>query len=146
MRGAPRPARNPPNRRRAFRHEEDRRDRDRHGCRWLWPTGAANRPDVLFVFFWRKQIQIVGSSTVFPFTTAVSEQFARTTGVPAAPVVESTGTGRRLLRLFCGGIGEAHPDFTGASRAMTETEYKHLHRERRRQHLQRMLVGYDGHS
>src|SRR3546814_1141218 len=40
----------------------------------------------------RDQIRIVGSSTVFPFSTAVAEQFAKTSSFKA-PVVESTGTG-----------------------------------------------------
>ena len=39
----------------------------------------------------RDQIRIVGSSTVFPFSTAVAEQFGRTTSFPT-PIVESTGS------------------------------------------------------
>ncbi|HBT40769.1 MAG TPA: phosphate ABC transporter substrate-binding protein, partial [Rhodospirillaceae bacterium] len=38
----------------------------------------------------RDQIRIVGSSTVFPFSTAVAEQFGKTTKFKT-PVVESTG-------------------------------------------------------
>jgi len=38
------------------------------------------------------QIRIVGSSTVYPFSTAVAEQFGKTSGFKT-PVVESTGTG-----------------------------------------------------
>lgn len=70
----------------------------------------------------RDRIQIVGSSTVFPFTQAVAEEFANATGMPA-PVVESTGTGGGM-KLFCNGVGPAHPDITGASRAMKESEFK----------------------
>ena len=40
----------------------------------------------------RDQIHIVGSSTVFPFTTAVAESFGKG-GKFKTPVVESTGTG-----------------------------------------------------
>jgi phosphate transport system substrate-binding protein len=69
----------------------------------------------------RDQIRIVGSSTVFPFTTAVAEQFGRT-GRFKTPVVESTGTGGGM-RLFCNGIGPQHPDFTNASRRMTGAEF-----------------------
>ncbi|MBA3325068.1 MAG: substrate-binding domain-containing protein, partial [Rhodobacteraceae bacterium] len=69
----------------------------------------------------RDQIRIVGSSTVFPYTQAVAEQFSGVTGM-AAPVVESTGTGGGM-QIFCGGVGPAHPDITGASRAMTQSEY-----------------------
>ncbi|MDP2621213.1 MAG: substrate-binding domain-containing protein [Hyphomicrobiales bacterium] len=70
----------------------------------------------------RDQIRIVGSSTVFPFTQAVAEEFANATGMPA-PVVESTGTGGGM-KIFCQGVGEDQPDLTGASRAMKESEYK----------------------
>jgi phosphate transport system substrate-binding protein len=70
----------------------------------------------------RDQIRIVGSSTVFPYTQAVAEEFGSSGGF-AAPVTESTGTGGGM-RIFCGGVGVDHPDITGASRAMTETEYK----------------------
>ena len=40
----------------------------------------------------RDQIRIVGSSTVFPYTQAVAEEFANRTR-SAAPIVEVTGTG-----------------------------------------------------
>lgn len=70
----------------------------------------------------RDQIRIVGSSTVFPFTQAAAEEYANKTG-KQAPVVESTGTGGGM-KIFCGGIGPSHADITGASRPMTESEYK----------------------
>jgi phosphate transport system substrate-binding protein len=68
----------------------------------------------------RDQIQIVGSSTVFPFTTAVAEKLGQT-GQFKTPVVESTGTGGGI-KLFCGGVGENTPDFTNASRAIKDSE------------------------
>ena len=55
----------------------------------------------------RDQIRIVGSSTVFPFSTAVAEQFGQKSGLKT-PVVESTGTGGGI-KLFCAGVGEATP-------------------------------------
>ncbi len=58
----------------------------------------------------RDQIRIVGSSTVFPFSTAVAEQFGKTSSF-STPVVESTGTGGGM-KLFCAGVGENHPDMT----------------------------------
>jgi phosphate transport system substrate-binding protein len=70
----------------------------------------------------RDQIRIVGSSTVYPFTTAVAEQFGKTSGMKT-PVVESTGTGGGM-KLFCAGVGEAHPDFTNASRAIKKGEFE----------------------
>ncbi len=68
----------------------------------------------------RDQIQIVGSSTVFPFTTAVAEKLGQG-GQFKTPVVESTGTGGGM-KLFCAGVGENTPDFTNASRAMKSKE------------------------
>ena len=62
----------------------------------------------------RDNIEIVGSSTVYPFTTAVAETFAKKTGNPA-PKVESTGTGGGM-KLFCAGAGVETPDLTNASR------------------------------
>jgi phosphate transport system substrate-binding protein len=70
----------------------------------------------------RDQVRVVGSSTVFPFTQAAAEEYAKKSG-KRAPVVESTGTGGGM-KIFCGGIGPSHADITGASRAMTESEYK----------------------
>ncbi|MDD7911173.1 MULTISPECIES: substrate-binding domain-containing protein [Pseudovibrio] len=68
----------------------------------------------------RDQIQIVGSSTVFPFSTAVAEQFGQKTEFKT-PVVESTGSGGGI-KLFCEGVGEGTPDITNASRRMKEKE------------------------
>ncbi len=68
----------------------------------------------------RDQIRIVGSSTVFPFTTAVAERLGQS-GQFQTPVVESTGTGGGM-KLFCGGVGESHPDFTNASRPIKDGE------------------------
>lgn len=71
----------------------------------------------------RDAIRAVGSSTLYPFTTLVAERFV--TGDPDAhaPVIESTGTGAGL-RLFCAGLGAAHPDLADASRRMTRGEYR----------------------
>ena len=70
----------------------------------------------------RDQIRIVGSSTVFPFSTAVAEQFGRG-GKFKTPVVESTGSGGGL-KLFCAGVGVDHPDITNASRRIKSSEVK----------------------
>ncbi len=71
----------------------------------------------------RTQIRIVGSSTVYPFTTAVAESFKRSNPQFPAPIVESTGTGGGI-KLFCGGVGQQHPDFVNASRRMKASEAK----------------------
>nr|WP_240969624.1 substrate-binding domain-containing protein [Sneathiella limimaris] len=68
----------------------------------------------------RDQIRIVGSSTVFPFSTTVAETFGNKGGFKT-PVVESTGSGGGL-KLFCAGIGEEHPDITNASRRIKKSE------------------------
>jgi phosphate transport system substrate-binding protein len=68
----------------------------------------------------RDQIQIVGSSTVFPFATVVAETFGKTTSFKA-PVIESTGSGGGLT-LFCAGVGVDHPDITNASRRIKKSE------------------------
>ena len=70
--------------------------------------------------FARDTIRVVGSSTVFPFATAVAEQFGKTTNFKV-PVVESTGSGGGL-KLFCEGIGLGHPDVTNASRRIKNSE------------------------
>ncbi|MDO8359554.1 MAG: substrate-binding domain-containing protein [Devosia sp.] len=70
--------------------------------------------------FARDQIQIVGSSTVFPFSTAVAERFGQAGTFPT-PVVESTGTGGGL-KLFCESAGEQSPDVTNASRKIKDSE------------------------
>jgi phosphate transport system substrate-binding protein len=69
----------------------------------------------------RNQIRIVGSSTVFPFSTTVAEQFGKTTKFKT-PVVESTGSGGGI-KLFCAGVGEEHPDVTNSSRRMKKSEF-----------------------
>lgn len=89
----------------------------------------------------RDEIRIVGSSTVFPYTQAVAEQFANNTGA-ASPIVESTGTGGGM-KLFCAGIGESHPDITGASRAMKASEYN-LCQDNGVNDISEALIGFDG--
>ena len=76
--------------------------------------GAAGSADA------RDQIRIVGSSTVFPFSTAVAEQFGNSTDFKT-PVVESTGSGGGM-KLFCSGVGVEHPDITNASRRIKSSE------------------------
>lgn len=67
-------------------------------------------------------IRIVGSSTVYPFTKAVAEEFMRAN--PGVGVtVESTGTGAGM-KLFCAGVGNQFPDVEDASRAIKKSEYE----------------------
>lgn len=69
-----------------------------------------------------REIRVVGSSTVFPFTTMVAEAFVNQDRSRKAPVVESTGTGAGF-KTFCGGVGAAFPDIADASRRMKKSEY-----------------------
>lgn len=69
----------------------------------------------------RTQIRVVGSSTVFPFTTAVAENFNRNLPEFSAPIVEATGTGGGI-KLFCSGLGSRFPDVANASRRMKSGE------------------------
>jgi phosphate transport system substrate-binding protein len=66
-------------------------------------------------------IHIVGSSTVYPFTKAIAEDFMRINPGINVPV-ESTGTGAGM-KLFCAGVGGKFPDVTDASRAIKKSEY-----------------------
>lgn len=89
----------------------------------------------------RDDIRIVGSSTVFPFSSAVSEQFGNKTTF-ATPVVEATGTGGGA-KLFCAGVGESHPDVTNASRRMKSSEFK-LCASNGVTQITEIKVGFDG--
>ena len=80
----------------------------------------------------RDQIRIVGSSTVYPFTTAVAEQFGKTSGMKT-PVVESTGTGGGF-KLFCAGVGEDQPGFHQCLARHQEERVRGLRQERRDRH------------
>ena len=88
----------------------------------------------------RDQIRIVGSSTVYPFSTAVAEQFGKM-GKFKTPVVESTGTGGGM-KLFCAGLGEGHPDMTNASRAMNKSEFDDCTKNGIK--ITEVKIGFDG--
>ena len=89
----------------------------------------------------RDQIRIVGSSTVFPYTQAVVEEFGNTSGF-ASPILESTGTGGGM-KIFFEGIGANFADVTGASRAMEPSEYA-LCAKNGVTDISEALIGYDG--
>lgn len=89
----------------------------------------------------RDQIRVVGSSTVYPFTSYTAEEFGAVTGNPT-PVVESTGTGGGM-KIFCSGAGLDTPDFTNASRAMKESEYE-ICKTNGVTNIIGMKVGFDG--
>jgi len=89
----------------------------------------------------RDQIRVVGSSTVYPFTTAVAEQFGKA-GQFKTPVVESTGTGGGF-KLFCAGVGVDHPDASNASRAIKKSEFETCSKNGVTEIIE-LKVGFDG--
>jgi phosphate transport system substrate-binding protein len=90
--------------------------------------------------FARDQIQIVGSSTVYPFATVVAETLGRM-GDYKAPVIESTGSGGGM-KMFCKGIGVDTPDFTNSSRQIKQSEID-LCKKNGVTPIER-LIGFDG--
>jgi phosphate transport system substrate-binding protein len=89
----------------------------------------------------RDSINIVGSSTVYPFTTTVAEQFGRQ-GKFKTPKVESTGTGGGI-KLFCNGVGPQFPDIANASRRMRPAELQTCQKNGVKDVVE-IKVGYDG--
>ena len=89
----------------------------------------------------RDSINIVGSSTVYPFTTTVAEQFGRA-GKFKTPKVESTGTGGGI-KLFCNGVGPQFPDIANASRRMRPAELATCQKNGVKDVVE-IKVGYDG--
>ena len=89
----------------------------------------------------RDQINVVGSSTVFPFAAAVAERFGKNTNFKT-PVVESTGSGGGL-KLFCSGAGDNTPDITNASRRIKKSEVE-LCTMNGIEEIVEVKVGFDG--
>jgi phosphate transport system substrate-binding protein len=89
----------------------------------------------------RDQIRVVGSSTVYPFTTIAAEHFGRSRGFKT-PVIESTGTGGGF-KLFCAGVGTEYPDVTNASRAIKGSETE-LCRGNGIDRITEIKIGFDG--
>jgi len=89
----------------------------------------------------RDYINIVGSSTVYPFATVVAEQFGKTSKYKT-PKIESTGSGGGL-KLFCSGIGLQHPDITNASRRIKKSEQDKCAKNGIKDIVE-IKIGYDG--
>lgn len=71
----------------------------------------------------RDAIHAVGSSTVYPFATRISEIFSREHPDFPAANIESIGTGGGIAT-FCSGVGYDTPDFANASRRMKLAEFE----------------------
>jgi phosphate transport system substrate-binding protein len=89
----------------------------------------------------RDYIAVVGSSTVYPFTTTVAEQFGKA-GKFKTPKVESTGTGGGF-KLFCSGVGVQYPDVANASRAIKDSEVAACTKAGVKDIIE-VKIGYDG--
>ncbi len=89
----------------------------------------------------RDQVKIVGSSTVYPFSSYVAEEFGSVSRFPT-PVVESTGTGGGM-KLFCSDNTMESPDITNASRRMKLKEYDLCMRNGVK-NVTEVMFGYDG--
>ena len=89
----------------------------------------------------RNYISVVGSSTVYPFSTVVAERFGKSTDFKT-PKVESTGSGGGL-KLFCSGVGDATPDITNASRQIKQSEIE-LCAKNGVKDIVEVTIGFDG--
>ncbi|MEM6988828.1 MAG: substrate-binding domain-containing protein, partial [Pseudomonadota bacterium] len=89
----------------------------------------------------RDYIEIVGSSTVYPFATVVAERFGRSSGFKT-PKIESTGSGGGM-KLFCAGLGVDTPDITNASRRIKQSELDKCQANGVTDVIE-VLIGYDG--
>jgi phosphate transport system substrate-binding protein len=89
----------------------------------------------------RDYINIVGSSTVYPFATVVAEQFGKSSSYKT-PKIESTGSGGGF-KLFCAGVGVEHPDITNASRAIKKSEFDTCAANGVKEIVE-VKIGYDG--
>lgn len=98
-------------------------------------------PQAAFSQSARDHINVVGSSTVYPFSTVVAERFGKSTKFKT-PKIESTGSGGGL-KLFCAGVGVQHPDITNSSRRIKTSEVEKCAANGVTRIVE-VKVGYDG--
>ena len=89
----------------------------------------------------RDHIEIVGSSTVYPFATVVAETFGKKTKFKT-PKIESTGSGGGF-KLFCSGNGIDTPDITNASRRVKASEIEKC-ASNGVKNITEVQIGFDG--
>ena len=89
----------------------------------------------------RDHIDIVGSSTVYPFSTVVAETYGKKTG-KKTPKIESTGSGGGM-KLFCAGNGIDTPDITNSSRRIKKSEFDKCQKNGVKE-LVEVQIGFDG--
>jgi len=107
----------------------------------VWVTGLFMIASFGLANAARDYINIVGSSTVYPFATVVAEQFGKSTSYKT-PKIESTGSGGGF-KLFCAGVGVEHPDITNASRAIKKSEFDTCVANGVKEIVE-VKIGYDG--
>ena len=90
----------------------------------------------------RDQIQIAGSSTVFPYAKIVAETFGETFTDFKTPVVESGGSGAGLKE-FCKGVGTDSIDIANSSRPIKDSEVQAC-KAAGVTDIQQIKIGYDG--
>ncbi len=90
----------------------------------------------------RDQIQISGSSTVFPYAKIVAESFGETYTSFKTPIVESGGSGAGLKE-FCKGVGTDTIDIANASRPIKSSEVDAC-KAAGVTDIQQVKIGYDG--
>ena len=110
-------------------------------ARALMALTLAGATSMAFAAGPRQQISIVGSSTVFPFASAVAEHLGQS-GKFKTPTVESTGTGGGF-KIFCGGTGVNYPDIANASRKIKASEIKACQGAGIKE-LVEVKIGFDG--
>lgn len=89
----------------------------------------------------RDYISIVGSSTVYPFSIVVAENFGLNSNF-RTPTIESTGSGGGI-RAFCQGIGLTFPDVTNSSRRIRGSEVSQC-ASNGVEDIIEVKIGYDG--
>ena len=89
----------------------------------------------------RDHIEVVGSSTVYPFSTVVAETFGKKTKFKT-PKIESTGSGGGF-KLFCNGNGIDTPDITNASRRIKKSEVEKC-ASNGVKNITEVQIGFDG--
>ncbi|WP_428087406.1 substrate-binding domain-containing protein [Candidatus Thioglobus sp.] len=89
----------------------------------------------------RDYIDVVGSSTVYPFSTVVAETYGKKTG-GKTPKIEATGSGGGM-KLFCAGNGINTPDITNASRRIKLSEFNKCQKNGVKDIVE-VKIGFDG--
>jgi len=89
----------------------------------------------------RDYIEIVGSSTVYPFSIIAAETFGNATKFKT-PKIEATGSGGGM-KLFCSGTGVNTPDITNASRRIKKSEFEKC-QENGVTDVIEVQIGFDG--